>query len=663
MEKRFLTKAIVSLFAVVALICSCKDDDEAPLRTECEITSFKVGDDAWTITGTNITKAYAEANEALTPKIEVSPGATVSPASDVAQNFFTEAGVEYTVTAESGKKQKYTAKASVIDPTKSDAKLITSFVAADTAWTITESDSTITVTFPEGTVKNEALTPTIVLSEGATVSPLATVPQNFFVEGGVTYTVTAENGTTRTYKVTAIVIDPTKSDAKLITSFVAADTAWLITESDSTITVTFPEGTEKTELTPTIELSEGATVNPASGIAKDFFVEGGVTYTVTAENGTTRTYKVTATVTESEEPVEPVEPVLKVTPTILAGFSSDGGDQSVIVTANLLYTIEVSYDVDIEDGAEGWVTYNIADDSVLTITVAANDDIERIATVTLKTEVEEVANVELTVTQAADVPAQPTLLIDRDALTFSYDDTAPQIVNVTANLPYTFEVTEDATWVRVVTAGNILTITTVETNVGDEERSATVTLSAEGVEDVFLTVMQKNMPVLGWIEGDKATNLGWTATANVDHYPDWYGTGEPWQILDGDTGTGWHTNSPNDGTIVPPYILVIDMQESKTVHSLKISHLAEAVADDHNWIYMDHVQIYLSDTDPLKAGVSPYDDSWPRAIEYQCSRLENPFFIELNEGNNVGQYLILRFHDSMSGNDISFTELDVQVEQ
>jgi hypothetical protein len=51
-------------------------------------------------------------------------------------------------------------------------------------------------------------------------------------------------------------------------------------------------------LVPVIELSPGATVDPPSGQPRDFFVPGGVTYTVTAGDGkATKTYTARATIT------------------------------------------------------------------------------------------------------------------------------------------------------------------------------------------------------------------------------------------------------------------------------------------------------------------------------------------------------------------------------
>lgn len=95
-----------------------------------------------------------------------------------------------------------------------------------------------------------------------------------------------------------VVIIPKGGEASLsnkceITSFKIGDATGTIT--DSAIAVTVPKDTDVTSLTPTIVISDGASVSPASGTAKDF--TNAVTYTVTAANGTsTKAYIVTVTV-------------------------------------------------------------------------------------------------------------------------------------------------------------------------------------------------------------------------------------------------------------------------------------------------------------------------------------------------------------------------------
>lgn len=62
------------------------------------------------------------------------------------------------------------------------------------------------------------------------------------------------------------------------------------------IMVKVPYGTSLASLAPVIEISTGATVSPASAATTDFSA-GPVTYTVTAEDGTTtKVYKATVTV-------------------------------------------------------------------------------------------------------------------------------------------------------------------------------------------------------------------------------------------------------------------------------------------------------------------------------------------------------------------------------
>jgi hypothetical protein len=102
------------LIAAAAVTGSCRKDSGSVKRGDYEIISFTVEGVAWNVSGSGITHVYPKgtAPGSLTPVIVVSEGASVSPASGAAQNFFTDAGVVYTVTAEDGAtKKSYTAKA------------------------------------------------------------------------------------------------------------------------------------------------------------------------------------------------------------------------------------------------------------------------------------------------------------------------------------------------------------------------------------------------------------------------------------------------------------------------------------------------------------------------------------------------------------------------
>ncbi len=84
------------------------------------------------------------------------------------------------------------------------------------------------------------------------------------------------------------------SAEKSITAFgfqsLSPTVAGVIDESNHTISLTVPFGTNITALAPTIALSTGASVSPASGAAQDF--TNPVVYTVTAENSSTQEYTV-----------------------------------------------------------------------------------------------------------------------------------------------------------------------------------------------------------------------------------------------------------------------------------------------------------------------------------------------------------------------------------
>lgn len=139
---------------------------------------------------------------------------------------------------------------------------------------------TCTVTLNSGTIVNETLNLDLSIN-----AQLGTAQQD------VTVTFTGKRGVT---------VEIPSSEAQ-ITSFsfdtsVEANAAVLtqpvIDEANHIITFTVEEGLDITALVPTVEVSEGATVTPASGEAVNF-ENGSVSFTVVAEDGTTRvTYTV-----------------------------------------------------------------------------------------------------------------------------------------------------------------------------------------------------------------------------------------------------------------------------------------------------------------------------------------------------------------------------------
>ncbi len=86
------------------------------------------------------------------------------------------------------------------------------------------------------------------------------------------------------------------SSDKQITSFtfLAGDVLGDIDHEDHTINVEITLDKDKTKLAPTITISDNATITPENRIVTDF--TNPVTYTVTAEDGSTQEYMVTVTV-------------------------------------------------------------------------------------------------------------------------------------------------------------------------------------------------------------------------------------------------------------------------------------------------------------------------------------------------------------------------------
>jgi len=172
-------------------------------------------------------------------------------------------------------------KDNAVDSSKSNNKNIISFVIGGASGAI--RDNEITVIVPSGTDVSK-LKPAIVISNKAVVYPASDAENDF--TNPTTYTVTAENGSSLNFIVT--VIAP-RDDGKNITGFSINGINGTI--RDTAIGLVVPAGTNLASLSPVITVSGGASVSPASGAAANF--TNPTTYTVTAENGTTKNYVVT----------------------------------------------------------------------------------------------------------------------------------------------------------------------------------------------------------------------------------------------------------------------------------------------------------------------------------------------------------------------------------
>ncbi len=113
MQNRIKYKLVVFISLTVLFLCSCAEDyrENVPEPYNGNIYSFDVGDVQ--VGSATIINAYEEKRveiivefgtniSAITPTIEISPGATIDPASGTAVDFSQNGEVIYTVTAPSG---------------------------------------------------------------------------------------------------------------------------------------------------------------------------------------------------------------------------------------------------------------------------------------------------------------------------------------------------------------------------------------------------------------------------------------------------------------------------------------------------------------------------------------------------------------------------------
>jgi len=136
-----------------------------------------------------------------------------------------------------------------------------------------------------------------------------------------------------------------KSNKALITSFKIisglTNSVGVINNQLGTISINVPHNTDITRLPPTIDISQNATISPASLAVQDF--TNPVVYKVTAEDGSTWNYTVTVTVLASTPPPTCTSPQIldpttntcttpntKTTYTLLAPLPGlDGADQTI----------------------------------------------------------------------------------------------------------------------------------------------------------------------------------------------------------------------------------------------------------------------------------------------------------------------------------------------
>ncbi|SCH45475.1 Putative glycoside hydrolase [uncultured Clostridium sp.] len=177
----------------------------------------------------------------------------------------------------------------------------------------------ITLTLPYGTDLT-GVEPEIQISEDA---KLTQKPDSLAFGENLTYTVTAQNGDTRAY--TVILTETPVSQENELLSFSYGSIQAEINQDRGTIKLQVPDGTNLKKLTPTVKVSDFASVYPESGQAVDFSGSDPVIYTVTSQSGVTNKYRVTVELVTTGQNVHQKE-MEKLRNNIIARYATSASD-------------------------------------------------------------------------------------------------------------------------------------------------------------------------------------------------------------------------------------------------------------------------------------------------------------------------------------------------
>ncbi|MCT4614389.1 MAG: BspA family leucine-rich repeat surface protein [Marinifilaceae bacterium] len=289
-------------------------------NTEAQISAFIINDKHANIKGQNISLelAYDVDISNLTPEIKISDAAEIYPKSGVAQDFTNEQ--KYIVVAEDGFRNEFIVK--IVNEANTKSR-INMFEINNKKALIFGTEISLQLAY--GTDLSN-LVPEIEISTGASIQPEAQT--DFSKE--VVYTVTAEDGSTTDYTVEVSCLP--NNEAR-ITSFKIGGKTADISESDHNISMVLDYGLSLEDLSPEIEISDGASIYPSSGVSRDF--SGELTYVVIAGDGSVVNYTVNITNKPNTE-------------SSIISFSI-GGKSAEIIESTQTINLTVPYESELEN--------------------------------------------------------------------------------------------------------------------------------------------------------------------------------------------------------------------------------------------------------------------------------------------------------------------------
>ena len=231
----------------------------------------------------------------LTPTIAITNGATITPSNNSVQDF--SSSIDYVLSKEGFDNITYSVIVTLEEEQEeSDASILNfSFFKENNTNLLNNYEAIIEnneIKLEISEIEDlQGIVPTIEISEGASISPTTNSGIDF--RGDVVFTVTSENGETqKEYTVKIIRLRSVKDVVKFDVTIDDKTYKAIIDDDFNEIRLKVPEGTDVTNLTPEIQLSDEAEVFPLSGTPQDF--SNPVMYSVTAEDGSEKEYTVYA---------------------------------------------------------------------------------------------------------------------------------------------------------------------------------------------------------------------------------------------------------------------------------------------------------------------------------------------------------------------------------
>lgn len=301
MPKMKLMKSKYLFFLIITCFFSCKEDAEVALLDEKEIREFSIENATTEINQEQkeilVKIPYNADITTLTPSIRLSVlSATVSPPSRKPMDF--SQPVTYTVTAENGSVQAYVVTVITIPNNENeilDFKL--NHRNMSFSGVLDHENGRVRFGLPFSKINRDSLfTTSIIISDSATINPPS--GETFQYYNPDNFTVTAQNGSVKEY--TLIL----QNNENRIVDFSIPNLFWFwgdknkhsgLPEDNEGLGENYYynlvlENEDVSNVIPEIVIPENASIHPPIGTPIN--LEDDVNYTVTAENGEVREYKI-----------------------------------------------------------------------------------------------------------------------------------------------------------------------------------------------------------------------------------------------------------------------------------------------------------------------------------------------------------------------------------